>query len=503
MSRSEVISSLELAAKSWLKGAGKAEKGRVARVIVWGEKKDPSNLKQKLKLTLPQWQWQESLDQPKTVTLFAGQSGPVWWVRPHQLGADDKAGGHGGHLLLTEYTRGRDTVGAALASALEHGAKTVSLDFWHCDDEIVKGGLVALEIASYSFKRVMGGQAPRSKLKVLRDGKPVAADLLSEASSLGCATNIARHLTNLPANILNPETYPEAVKSLFKGQRSCEVNVWGLAKIKKEKMNLLVAVGQGSATPAEFIHIKYRPKNASKEKPIAFVGKGITFDTGGVNIKPDSNMRWMKKDMGGSAAVTGLAWWVAKTGFPRACDFYLAVAENAVGGNSFRPGDVIQARSGTQVEIHNTDAEGRLVLADALDVAVEAKPALVVDVATLTGAIKAGLGSQIAGLFGNDDEWVRHMARASQEMGDWMWAMPLHRKYKTALKSVAADMANAGDGFGGAITAALFLENFVKDCPWVHLDIYGWKDGADGAWVEAGGSGQPVQCLARFLENLV
>lgn len=501
MSRNEVLSSLRLAAKSWLQSGGRVSQGRRARIIVWGGKTDPAALKRKLRLTLPVWQWQESVDQAKAVSLFAGKDGPIWWVRPHQLGADDKSEGHDGNLSLTPYAKGRDATGTALSAAIEHGAKGIQVEFWHCDEELVRGGLVAVDIAAYSFKKIMAGKSPAATIRVSVDGKAAGESLIKGAVVLAQATNIARHLTNLPPNLLNPETFPEAVKALFKGKRHCAVEVWPQAKLAKERMNLLMAVGAGSATPPHFIQIKYRPKNARKMKPVAFVGKGITFDTGGLNLKPDSNMRWMKKDMGGAAAVTGLAWWASASGVDVPCDFYIAVAENAVSGSSFRPGDVIEARSGTKVEIHNTDAEGRLVLADALDVAAESDPQLIVDVATLTGAIKAGLGPAIAGLFGNSDEHVRRMAKAGQRAGDWMWAMPLYRKYKTALKSSAGDMVNAGDGFGGAITAALFLENFVGKSPWLHLDIYAWKDGADGPWVEPGASGQPVQALAKFLED--
>jgi leucyl aminopeptidase len=501
MSRNEAVSSLQLAAKSWLLAGGPQSKGRQARIIVWGEKKDPANLKQKLKLTLPAWQWKESGAQPKTVSLFTGKDGPVWWVRPHQLGADDKPEGHGGQLNLTPYTRGRDTTGTAVGAALESGAKSIKLEFWHCEAETVRGGIFAAEVAGYSFKRIMAGKAPPAAIKILVDGKPADSQLVAASVRLAQGTNIARHLTNLPSNLLNPDTFPEALKALFKGKKNCTVDVWPQAKLGEEKMNLLLAVGSGSATPPRFIHLKYRPKSARKTKPVAFVGKGITFDTGGLNLKPDSNMRWMKKDIGGAAAVTGLAWWVCSSGIETPCDFYLAVAENAVSGNAFRPGDVIEARSGTKVEIHNTDAEGRLVLADALDVAAESDPQLIVDVATLTGAIKVGLGSAVAGLFGNSDDHVRQMAKAAQETGDWMWAMPLFRKYKSALKSSAGDIVNAGDGFGGAITAAIFLENFIGKSPWLHLDIYAWKDSAEGPWAEPGASGQPVQALAKFLEN--
>ncbi|MBX7230804.1 MAG: leucyl aminopeptidase family protein [Bdellovibrionales bacterium] len=305
-----------------------------------------------------------------------------------------------------------------------------------------------------------------------------------------------------------------------------------------ENCHLILAVGQGANHKPCLVHLSYRPsclqnslgveeskvkareqKNFKKASPtpdnklqyktqdkpqykkVAFVGKGITFDSGGLDLKPSSGMRWMKKDMGGSAALVGLAWWVAQTQPEFCCDFYLPLAENAVSQNSFRPGDVYDSKVGLKVEIHNTDAEGRLVLADAMTVALQDKPDLLIDVATLTGAIKAGLGSGIAGLFGNRDLWIAQMLESSQKRGDWMWPMPLFQSYQTALKSQFADLVNASEGFGGAITAALFLQQFVQNCPWLHLDIYAWKDGVEGPLLESGANGQPVQALIHFLNH--
>lgn len=210
----------------------------------------------------------------------------------------------------------------------------------------------------------------------------------------------------------------------------------------------------------------------------------------------------MKKDMGGSAAVLGAALWASETGAKCNLDALLALAENSISGKSFRPSDVIRARNGMTVEIHNTDAEGRLVLADALDVAVSAKPKYVIDVATLTGAIKVALGPGLAGLFGNSRPLVNALHKSGQQAGDLNWPMPLVQKYKGMLNSNFADMINATDGFGGAVTAALFLEKFVGEVPWAHLDIYAWKDAPDGAWCEAGGSGQAVACLAEWLRTV-
>jgi len=251
------------------------------------------------------------------------------------------------------------------------------------------------------------------------------------------------------------------------------------------------------------VHISYRPKG--KSKPLAFVGKGVTFDSGGLDLKPTSGMRWMKKDMGGSAAIVGLAYWAVESKSNQAMDFYIPMAESVLDRDSFRPSDVYVTRNGMTVEIDNTDAEGRLLLCEAIDVAVNQKakdkPAAVIDVATLTGAIKAGLGTEVCGFFSNDLRLSHQLEESSISKSDKIWRMPLFQAYRSALNSSIADITNSASGFGGAVRAALFLKEFVGDTPWAHLDIYAWSDSAKGPLLEKGGSGQAVQCLIGFVEN--
>ena len=339
--------------------------------------------------------------------------------------------------------------------------------------------------------------------------KSINTESLKTIAKEAKAINIARHLVNLPPNILNPETYATEVESTFKNQ-GLSVEVWKDERLKKENMNLLRAVGQGSEFSPRLVHLKYRPKfqnDKIKAKPIAFVGKGITFDTGGLDIKPANGMRLMKKDMGGSAAILGLCYWASATEYAYPLDFYLSIAENSVDEKAFRPSDVIVARSGASVEIHNTDAEGRLVLADALDVAIKQQgpnePLLVINVATLTGAIKVGLGTEVAGLFCNHDLLSDMLFESGREQNDLCWPMPLFQSYRNQLRSQFADMSNCSDsGYGGAISAALFLESFIGDKPWAHLDIYAWREGISGAFSESGGSGQSVLMLSNFLTHI-
>lgn len=404
-------------------------------------------------------------------------------------------------LKTSTASRVRDYVGASVAHLERLEVRQAHFGFDLPAEELA-AAILGLEMALYRFKRVLKGEGPKFKISLSNKGKPLNAKALSAALAAGQAVNLARHMVNLPPNFLNPVSYADFVQDLFAGMKNVKVEVWDEERLKKENCGLHYGVGQGSATPPRLVHIRYR-NGGTKKGPVALVGKGITFDTGGLDIKPSSGMRLMKKDMGGSAAVLGVAYWAARTGYKGSADFYLALAENAIGGSSFRPSDVITARNGTTVEIHNTDAEGRLVLADALDVAVTSKekPSVVIDVATLTGAIKVALGSGLTGLFANDPKLAARLAASAQASGDPAWVMPLLQKYRSTFNSPFADIVNAVDGFGGAITAALFLEKFAKDVPWAHLDIYAWKDSAEGAWLESGGSGQAVFTLTDWFKN--
>jgi len=406
-------------------------------------------------------------------------------------------------LKSNTFVRVRDAVGASLGTLEKMEIGFAEYEF-ELDADNLEAALLGLEIALYRFKRVLKGENGKIGLALSNRGKAISDSALVNASVRGQAVNLARHMVNLPPNFLNPVTYAKAVQTLLGGGKSVKVEVWDEERLEKEGMGLHLGVGAASITPPRLVHIKYRPSGSGKKAPLAFVGKGITFDSGGLDIKPSSGMRLMKKDMGGSAAVLGVAYWAVQTQAKQPMDFYLALAENAIGGKGFRPSDILTARNGQSVEIHNTDAEGRLVLADAMDVAVKAseKPRYLVDVATLTGAIKVALGSSLAGLFSNDAKLAQSINSAGQQVGDMSWIMPLFQKYRTQLNSPFADQVNAADGFGGAITAALFLEKFAGDVPWAHLDIYAWKDSGDGAWMEQGGSGQAVLGLVNWIENL-
>lgn len=366
--------------------------------------------------------------------------------------------------------------------------------------DIVTGVTEAITFGAYSFKN-------NKKTTFSIFMKKSLLEVTRQAWQKAEATNFARYLVDLPANELNPQTYVQLLQNLVKGQKDFKITVKS-KDLKSEGFGLIDAVGKGSDTPPALVRVSYTAPaktKAKKKEKVAFVGKGVTFDTGGLDLKPSNFMRLMKKDMGGSAAVAGLLYYHLQNRPDRDIDYYFAIAENSVNGNAFRPGDVYRGANGLSVEIHNTDAEGRLVLADALAWLSKDKtpPDVVVDVATLTGAIKAGLGSYVGGLFSTEPSLSQKLFEASQRTGDHLWPMPLPYWTEAEIrKSEVADLVNATDGYGGAITAAQFLKQFVPaKSQWAHLDIYAWIDSARGPFKQKGGSGQGVLVLLDWLNS--
>lgn len=464
-------------------------------IVVLG-RKNRSQLLRLLKNQPHPWQLEKSdiiwcLDIPK---------GPCWVIN---LWSDTRlSSAPKGVNDVSEYAATKDYLGQAYASALLEKCDAVEVSFVDSSYEALMGGLVGIEMGSYRYKSFANTRSQTPPLYLNQLGERITSKQVTQASAMGVAVNVARHLVNLPASYLTPPTYTSLVQSLFRRKSHMQVEVWREDRLKEEGMGLLVGVGQGAEHKSCMVCIKYRPLGA-EGKPIAFVGKGITFDTGGLDLKPAAAMRLMKKDMGGSSSVVGLAYWACHSGIKKNLDFYIALAENSVSANSMRPGDVLTARNGMAVEIHHTDAEGRLALADVLDVAVtqKEKPRCVVDVATLTGAMKVALGPEVGGIFGNHQPLIDGIYNSSLLSGDLMWPMPLIANYRSKLNSTFADIQNCSEGFGGAVTAALFLESFVRKTPWIHLDIYAWSDTPKGALQEVGGSGQAIQCLAHWLQR--
>ncbi|RMD85859.1 MAG: leucyl aminopeptidase [Candidatus Dadabacteria bacterium] len=315
------------------------------------------------------------------------------------------------------------------------------------------------------------------------------------------AVFLARDLVNETSSVKTPTFLAKTAKALAR-EHGLRCEVWQGERLKKEAMNGILAVSAGSREPGALVQLHYVPKRRPKAK-VAVVGKGITFDSGGLSLKPAKSMEWMKQDMSGAAAVLGIMKGVAQLGLPVEVRGYLAAAENMPGGGAQKPGDVIRFRNGKTAEVLNTDAEGRLVLADALCLAAEEKPDCIVDLATLTGACMVALGVRVAGVLGNDQGLVNALIRHGRETGETLWQLPLVEDYTEDIRSKVADIKNVGDGWGGTITAALFLRNFVGDVRWAHLDIAGPAFAEKPMpLVTHGGTGFGVRLVLSYLSSL-
>ncbi len=398
-------------------------------------------------------------------------------------------------------SRWRDAASKWLTWCLRSGFERVALDFLDLSTAEIQSVLLSIELGLYRYKV---GSTQKIATPSFYSSNKIDKQAISGAKALGQSVNWARELVNLPPADLQPESYASLCKSWFGKLPGIKVDIWNASRLEKEGCGLHLAVGQAAEHGPKLVKISYRPKkNASKAKHYAFVGKGITFDSGGLDLKPAAGMRFMKKDMGGSAAVFGLANYVASTKPNQCYDFYLALAENAVAANAFHPSDILHGHNGKTVEIHNTDAEGRLVLADAMSVAqASAKLDGIVDVGTLTGAMRVAVGLDIIGICSNTGKLGAAAMRAGYTSGDPSWQLPLFPAYNAMLQSDFADVLNCSPvRYAGGITAALFLQNFVEnDLPWLHMDMNAYGHSPKGACLQSGGNGQGVQMLASLVD---
>jgi leucyl aminopeptidase len=329
-----------------------------------------------------------------------------------------------------------------------------------------------------------------------------AAEAWPRYAAIADGVALTKELVSEPANIIYPESFVERCQHL--AALGIEITVLDVADMEKLGMGALLGVGQGSRKPSRILAMKWDGTGGKQERPVCFVGKGVTFDTGGISIKPAAGMEDMKWDMGGAGAVAGamkaLAGRKAKAHVVGIC----GLVENMPDGNAQRPGDIVTSMSGQTIEVINTDAEGRLVLCDALHWAQETyNPKYIVDLATLTGAIIISLAHEYAGMFTNDDGLAAKLDAAGKESGDPLWRFPLGKAYDKMIDSPIADMKNVGERGGGSITAAQFLQRFIKDgVKWAHLDIAGtvWTAKAGPTW-EKGASGYGVKLLDRFIAD--
>jgi leucyl aminopeptidase len=400
---------------------------------------------------------------------------------------------------------------AALAAAAKALRATGATDAMICLTDLplkrrdaawkVEQAALAVNDALYRFDRLKskpnGNKSALRKVTfhVSKRGEVAEGEAASaRAAAIAEGVAFAKDLGNLPGNICTPTYLAEQAEALGKENR-IRVQVFDKKQIEKLGMGAFLAVAQGSRQPPKFIVMEHSGGKKG-DRPVALVGKGITFDTGGISIKPAAEMDEMKFDMCGAASVLGVMKAAALMRLPLNVVGVVPTTENMPGGNAIKPGDIVTTMSGQTVEILNTDAEGRLILCDALTYVEKYKPAAVVDIATLTGAMVIALGHVATGLFANSDPLARELLQAGDTAWDRAWHMPLWDDYQEQLKSNFADFPNIGTRAGGSVTAACFLSRFTKAYPWAHLDIAGtaWKSGA-----EKGATGRPVALLAHFL----
>jgi leucyl aminopeptidase len=315
------------------------------------------------------------------------------------------------------------------------------------------------------------------------------------------SANIARILANEPSNVMTPAALAKAALEATRGI-GVRCTVRDEHWLRRKKMNAILAVAQGSENPPRLVMLEYNPAGA-KGAPIALVGKGVSFDSGGISIKPSNGMEKMKYDMSGGAAVIAAVQALAKLEIRQRVVGIVPFVENMPSGSAQRPGDVIKTYSGKYVEVLNTDAEGRLILADALAYAQEFKPQAIIDLATLTGACVVALGHEAIGMMGTDDALKARLKEAGEKTGERVWELPLWQEYFEAIKSDVADIKNVGARGAGTITAAMFLKEFVGNYPWVHLDIAGtaWVEKTSHPYLNPGPSGVGVRLLVEAIRN--
>lgn len=357
---------------------------------------------------------------------------------------------------------------------------------------------------TYSFDQFKSTKSEKPSLQkvtlLYSDKKTIkhVESQLSQGQIIANAIVSTKNIANMPSNIGNAKYLAEQGKSLGKQHSSLKVTCLGEKELAKLNMNAYLAVGRGSANESIMTVIEYHGAKDKKAKPYVLVGKGLTFDSGGISIKPSAGMDEMKYDMCGAATVFGVMQAVAELKLPINVVGVMAGCENMPDGNSYRPGDILTTMSGTTVEIINTDAEGRLVLCDALTYVERFQPKTVIDIATLTGACIIALGHHYTGVMGNNAELTEQLVKSSNQAGDKAWSLPIDSDFQEQIKSTCADIVNAGGRDGGTITAACFLSRFTEKYQWAHLDIAGtaWKSGAN-----KGATGRPVAMLIQYLLN--
>ena len=401
-------------------------------------------------------------------------------------------GAAGAAVLGLGKDRGDPARAAMLAGALAN--RLPAGDWRLIDDAPLDPSLAALAflLGAYRFDRY------RTKPRAAKAVRLVAEDYADRVRLLASSVALVRDLVNTPASDMGPDAIEGAVRQLGAECGASVTSTQGEALLT-DNLPMIHAVGRASTVAPRLVDLVWGEEGAPK---VTLVGKGVSFDTGGLDIKPASGMLLMKKDMGGAANVLGLARLVMGARLPVRLRVLIPAVENAIAGNAFRPGDILASRAGRTVEIGNTDAEGRLILADALTLADEEAPELLVDMATLTGAARVALGPELPPFFTDDEDFARELGEAAGRVADPLWRLPLWKPYRKALASKIADTSNVtSDGFAGSITAALFLQDFVKRAKsWTHLDVFAWRPQA-GPLGPVGGEAQGIRSIFDALSR--
>ncbi len=376
------------------------------------------------------------------------------------------------------------------------------------NEDVIRGVVEGIVLPNYLFTTLKHDTLKANPPTVIKHvalvgGNKAALAIANKCVVLSDAVNMVRDLVNGNADDITPQHLAAVARGLEKTSKHIQTTVFDKKRIEKEKLGLLLTVNRGSAHDPAFIIAEYKGNPKSKDLTV-LIGKGITFDTGGLNLKPTGGMEEMKADMAGAATVLGVLHAAAALDLKVNVTAVIAATENGIDAKSYKPGDVYVSHSGKTVEICNTDAEGRLVLADAISYANEKlKPSRIIDLATLTGAVEVALGQDLSGLFSNDDALADLLLRFGRETGELVWRLPLHEDYRDTLKSDVADIKSTGGRPGGAIKAALFLQDFVGKVPWVHLDIAGTAYTSEARrYFPKHATGIGVRLLVSFLEAL-
>jgi leucyl aminopeptidase len=404
--------------------------------------------------------------------------------------------------------QGAETAGAEAYKAVKtSGATTLELRFSDLAPDHLAKAAFGVRLAAYRFDKYLTREKPEKKpsiqtTRVVADDPDAVIAAFEPLSGLAEAVAFTRDLVSEPANILYPDEFAQRVKALER--LGLEVEILDEPAMAALGMGSLLGVGQGSVRDSRLVVVQWKGAADPAAQPIAFIGKGVCFDTGGISIKPAEGMEDMKWDMGGAGAVAGLMYALAARKAKVNAVGILGLVENMPDGNAQRPGDIVTSMSGQTIEVINTDAEGRLVLADAIWYCQDRfKPKFMIDLATLTGAIIVALGNDYAGLFSNNDNLSAELLAAGAAEGENLWRMPLPPQYDKMLDTLAADMKNIGGRAGGSITAALFIQRFVNGLPWAHLDIAStaWKKPSTNPTIPDGASGFGVRLLNRLVAD--